>query len=76
VHIKNLYDEDALFWSLHSNIKTTTCVLLCCGADAKHFKISSIVTQAKVDAAIAEYKSVQDFIENSTLLTPTISDEV
>jgi ankyrin repeat protein len=65
VHIKDSDGRDALHWSIYrDHKKAPTLVLLCCGADAKHVKISSFcnVSQAKVDAAIAEYNYTQDFI--------------
>jgi hypothetical protein len=74
VHIKNLYDKDALHFSISYTNKSIQFILLCCGADAKHVKLDKRVTQAKVDVAISEYKDTQAFIEkNHEQLEHTLS---
>jgi hypothetical protein len=74
VHIKGPGDRDALYWSLRRGSKIIAYALLCCGADARRVRINNKVSQAKVDAAISEYKDTQDFIATTQhILKKTLS---
>jgi hypothetical protein len=77
VHIKNQFGWDALYYTIKGQDEHMPFVLLCCGADAKNVSLNhQAVTQAQVDAAIAEYKNTQAFIENyHELLEHTLSTQ-
>jgi hypothetical protein len=81
VHIKSSFGYDALYFALqsHQYEMLFSFVLMCYGADAKSVNVStsSILTQATVDAAIAEYKDTHAFIERThELLEHTLSNQV
>jgi hypothetical protein len=77
VHIKNERGYDALYLSIDLKSELMTFVMLCCDADTKNVKIDTDVTQARVDAAIAEYKNTQAFIDSyHELMEHTLSTQV
>jgi hypothetical protein len=77
VNFKNIHGVDALYYGIWTREdKCMAMVLMCCGTDAKNILINQYVTQARVDAAIADYKNTQAYIEQyHELLTTALSDE-
>jgi hypothetical protein len=78
VHIKTETEGfDALYCAFLARDRPMTFVVLCYGADAKNIVVDRSITRAKVDAAIAEYKNTQIFIEKyHELLEHTLSNLV
>jgi ankyrin repeat protein len=77
INLKNKWNEDALHTCVRCLKPSIAFTLLCCGSDIKEAKINIFVTQAKLDACIAEYKQTHAFIETyHESLTHTLSDEV
>jgi hypothetical protein len=74
VHARREDQDDVLYRAIYYDNVPMACVLLNCGADAKIIKIDQFVTQAQVDAAIAEYENTHAFIEKyHELLEYTLS---
>jgi hypothetical protein len=78
IHIRDTIDRDTLHYTLQYADECMRFILLCCGADTGNIlQDDYVVTQAKVDAAIDEYKHTQAYIEQyHELLEQTLSTGV
>jgi hypothetical protein len=76
IHTRNDKEEDVLHGALRWNVSDIVFPLLCYGADAKNVKLNAhSVTQVKVDAAIAEYNSINSYIKDTfDTLNHTLSE--
>jgi hypothetical protein len=64
IYLKDYWNFNVLHFCLREKNLSIAFTLLCCGSDSKNVKITSHVTQAKLDACIAEYKQTHAFIES------------
>jgi hypothetical protein len=77
-HFSNSYDQNMLCWTLDRLSKLNAFVVVCCGADSTKVRINqSYVTQATVDACIAECNNIHAFLKrlHQQLMT-TLCDRV
>jgi hypothetical protein len=75
IHLKNKWNEDALYYCVRCFKPSIAFILLCCGSDTDEIKIN-YPYQAKVNACIAEYKRTHAFIEAfHESLTHTLANE-
>jgi hypothetical protein len=77
IHLKNKWNQDALAYCVRQFRYSIAFTLLCCGCNYRELNIDRYVTQARVNACIAEYKQTHAFIEAyHESLTHTLANEV